>query len=312
MKKRILSIILGALAMVALLPFAALAEDEIGTVAVEGTELITAEPAIMNFMPVKTYEECPKDSTCPLATFGDLDAAKWYHHGIHFCLENELMQGVSADSFNPGGKTTRAMVVTILWRIAGEPVVNYAMSFKDVAAGQWYGEAVRWAAASGVVKGYSEEVFAPDALVTREQLATMIYGYSQLTESFYGELEYPQDFADKETVSSWADEAVRWCCMNGILTGRDGNILAPRGDATRAETAAMIQRFCDCFFISVGGAYGESYLYYKVLPEDIATGDPLTHIANKLGVSEATLISLNNIKDPDLLYAGQSLKYPKK
>ena len=187
---------------------------------------------------------CPKDASCPLASFTDLDPAAWYHDGVHYCMENGMMNGVGEGKFDPDGATSRAMLVTILWRMEGAPVVNYAMAFADVPADAWYAEAVRWAAAQHVVEGCGDGTFRPDAEITREQLAAILYRLAQAKgQGFTGAWQFKLDQPDASAVSGWADEAMHWCVMNEIINGKDG-CLVPGGSASRAEAAAMLMRFC--------------------------------------------------------------------
>ena len=194
------------------------------------------------------YTVCAKDDTCPLAAFGDLTATAWYHDGVHYCLENGLMQGVSATSFLPNGSTTRAQLVTVLWRLEGSPETTSAVSFGDVADGAWYAKAVRWAAGSGVVKGYDSEHFGPDDAVTREQMVTILYRYAQYkgADVSVGEDTNILSFADAMTVSEYAIPAMQWACGSGLVTGiaRDGEmILAPKDTTTRVQMATLMMRF---------------------------------------------------------------------
>ena len=117
---------------------------------------------------------CPKDNTCPMAAFADLDRACWYHDGVHWALENGIMGGTGAGRFDPDAATTRAMIVTMLYRLEGEPASGYRMTFLDVPEGQWYTEAIRWAAEHGIVNGYSADAFGPSDELTREQLVTIL------------------------------------------------------------------------------------------------------------------------------------------
>ena len=195
-------------------------------------------------------EECSKDATCPIWLFQDAQTTAWYHDGVHYCIENGLMNGLSADLFAPNGTTTRAQIVTILWRLEGKPVVNYAMSFNDVAAGQWYTEAVRWAAAEGIVLGLSDAEFAPDAAITREQMAAILYRYCQYKETdvSVGEDTNILSYTDAFDVHGWAMDAMQWACGAGVIGGiADGNgmKLDPTGTATRAQVATMLWRFCE-------------------------------------------------------------------
>ncbi len=188
-----------------------------------------------------------KDDT-PVETglpFTDVKADDWFYEAVKYAYDNKLMDGTSSTTFAPLMTTNRAMIVTILWRQAGSPVVNYAMNFSDVESGVWYTEAVRWAAAEGIVKGYSDTVFAPDDTVTREQLATILYRYAEYKEydvSAKGDLT---TFADGSTVSTWAADGMTWAVGAQLITGKDGGKLDPTGTATRAEVATILMRFCE-------------------------------------------------------------------
>lgn len=190
------------------------------------------------------YEDCPRDRICPAYPFKDLDLKLWYHDGIHFCVENDLMQGVSGGRFAPNGLTTRAQIVTILWRIEGTPYVDYA-AFTDVHDGDWFAPAVQWAAANGIVVGYSSGRFGPNDSVTREQLAAILYRYAQYLESDVsaGEDTNILSYDDADRIGSWAFDAMQWACGSGIIGGTSARTLAPKATATRAQVAAMILRF---------------------------------------------------------------------
>lgn len=181
---------------------------------------------------------CPRDESCPMAVFTDLDLSSWYHDGIHDCLERGLMVGTSEDTFAPGMTTSRAMIATILWRLSGSPAAGDAPGFDDVDEGTWYTEAVRWAAAEGVVKGYGDGTFGPADPITREQLALMLWRYAGSPAAEGGELA----FTDGEQTSAWAWDAMLWATEEHVVNGYDG-ALNPGGDATRAEAAAMLARF---------------------------------------------------------------------
>ena len=191
---------------------------------------------------------CPGDKTCPMYVFADLDSSAWYHDGVHFCIENGLMNGVGKNEFQPHATTSRAMIVTILWRLAGEPVVNYLMQFDDVANDQWYTEAIRWAASEGIVNGYSAEKFGPNDTITREQLATILYRYEQKQGGgFTGAWMFRMDYVDLADVSDWAYEAMCWMNMNSIVNGLPDKVLDPKGSATRAQSATMLYRYCEVY-----------------------------------------------------------------
>ena len=184
-----------------------------------------------------------RDRTPKAFPFADVAETDWYYDAVDYAYQNELMNGTSATTFAPNGTMTRAMLVTILHRQAGEPVVNYAMPFTDVTEGTWYTEAVRWAAAEGIVTGTSATTFAPDAPVTREQFATILYRYAQSEgQGFTGAWAFRLDFDDADEVSEYAYEAMCWMTMHGVIEGSGGS-LNPQSSATRAEAATMLMRY---------------------------------------------------------------------
>ena len=188
---------------------------------------------------------CPKDATCPISAFSDATPTAWYHDGVHWALEKGIMNGIGNGLFAPNDTTTRAMVVTMLWRLEGQPE-GAANPFTDIPAGSWYENAANWAAETGVVKGVSDTEFAPDAPVTREQLATILYRYAKAQgKGFTGAWAFPLDYPDAAEVSEWADEAMHWMTMNGIITGMGDGTLAPRVNATRAQIATLFMRFTE-------------------------------------------------------------------
>ena len=198
------------------------------------------------------YTVCAKDDSCPLGAFGDLTAAAWYHDGVHYCLENGLMRGVSGGKFLPDGSTTRAQLVTILWRLEGSPETTGAVRFGDTAGGAWYTEAVRWAAGCGVVKGYDNGHFGPDDAVTREQMAAILYRYAQHKgyDVSAGNDTNILSFNDAFAVSEYAIPAMQWACGSGMVRGiaqKGGMLLAPRDTTTRAQTATLLMRFQSAF-----------------------------------------------------------------
>lgn len=192
--------------------------------------------------------DCDLDRDCPMYGYTDLSMTAWYHDGVHFCLEEGLMNGISNDQFAPNGITTRAMIVTILWRLEGKPVVNYLMQFDDVAADMWYTEAIRWAASEGIVEGYGNN-FGPNDPITREQMAAIMWRYAKYRgyDVGVGENTNILSYDDAFDVSDWAIPAMQWACgaglINGIETGKAVN-LAPNGNTTRAQAAAILYRFC--------------------------------------------------------------------
>ena len=184
------------------------------------------------------------EKDCPSRSFRDLDTTKWYHEAIDTMLREGLMNGTGNGLFEPNGTLTRAMLVTLLWRSEGKPAASAQTSFTDVPAGAYYAEAVRWAAANGVVKGVSSTEFGPYKNITRQELVTILWRLAAkkgLNTSNAG-LTVPE-FADRSQIAAWAAEAMSWGCTRGILTGKSANRVDPTGTATRAEAAAMIVRF---------------------------------------------------------------------
>ena len=193
--------------------------------------------------------DCDRNYTCPMYGYHDLSVTAWYHDGIHFCLEEGLMNGISNDQFAPNGTTTRAMIVTILWRLEGKPIVNYLMQFKDVAADMWYTEAIRWAASEKIVEGYGD-TFGPNDPITREQMAAIMWRYAKHKgyDVSVGENTNILSYDDAFDVAEWAIPAMQWACgaglINGIENGKTVN-LAPNGNTTRAQAATILQRFIE-------------------------------------------------------------------
>ncbi|OUN08848.1 hypothetical protein B5G40_14325 [Flavonifractor sp. An9] len=187
-----------------------------------------------------TKDDAPVDTGLP---FTDVKADDWFYEAVKYVYDNKLMDGTSSTTFAPFMTTNRAMVVTILWRLEGQPETDATLSFTDVESGVWYTEAVRWAAAEGIVKGYSDTVFAPNDTVTREQLATILYRYAEskgYDVSAKGDLT---TFTDGAKTSSWAAEAMEWSVGSKLLSGKGGNVLDPTGTATRAEVAQIFTNF---------------------------------------------------------------------
>ena len=177
-------------------------------------------------------------------SFTDVSVNDWFYDAVAYVYDNGLMDGTAGTAFSPLMTSNRAMVVTILWRLAGSPEPEAAPSFSDVTADSWYTDAVAWASENGIVTGYSDTVFAPDDTMTREQLATILYRYVQHTGGgFQGAWAFPLDYTDADQVSDWAYEAMCWCTMKGIINGVGGNALNPQGSATRAEVAQILMNF---------------------------------------------------------------------
>lgn len=187
-----------------------------------------------------------------LESFADLDAKAWYAPGVRFCLKNGLMNGYGnrIRIFEPDKPMTRAQLVTILYRMAGEPKTGLAMQYNDVPEGSYYAPAARWALAENVMSGYTAITFAPDDPVTREQIAVLLWRFAKylngdvpkVTDASY------ESYGDRHEVSAYAAEAMEWACAMGIITGyrdkRGQMWLMPWGNSSRAVVATMLMRFC--------------------------------------------------------------------
>lgn len=178
--------------------------------------------------------------------FTDVPEGAWYADAAAYVYEHGLMAGASATTFAPDATTSRSMIAAILWRMAGSPVVNYAMDYTDVAQGQWYSEAIRWAASEGIVGGYGNGLFGTNDPITREQFAAMLYRFAQ--EQGYdvsvGENTNILSYTDAFDISEFAVPALQWACGAGIITGTGDGFLSPQGWTTRAQAAVMLERFC--------------------------------------------------------------------
>ena len=193
----------------------------------------------VTFKVLTDISECPRDESCPMSGYADLNMGAWYHDGIHYCLDEGLMDGVGTGLFAPNATTSRAMIVTILWRLQGSPEVEAAEAFDDVAPEAWYASAIAWAVAEGVADGYGNGLFGPNDAITREQLAAMLWRYAGSPGAEGGLSE----FTDGADTSGWAQQAMSWAVARGLITGVDSDRLSPKGQATRAQTATILMRF---------------------------------------------------------------------
>lgn len=191
-----------------------------------------------------SFREIPPESL----PFTDIADNAWYADAVRYVYKHGLMAGTSATTFAPDVTTSRSMIATILWRMAGSPVVNYAMTYTDVAQGQWYSEAVRWATSEGIVGGYGNGLFGTNDPITREQFAAMLYRFAQEQgyEVSIGENTNILSYTDVADLSEYAISAMQWAVGAGIINGTgDGSTLSPQGQATRAQAAVMLMRFCE-------------------------------------------------------------------
>ena len=183
---------------------------------------------------------------CPSAFFDDLDTSLWYHEATDYVIENGIMAGYG-ETFGPNDSITRGQIVTILWRLENSPVVNYLLQFEDVAAEKYYTEAIRWAASEGIASGYGNGRFGPDDPITRQQLAAMLWRYAQHTEQdvSVGDDTNILSYEDAFDISEYAIPAMQWACGTGVMGGYGNGYLGPNDGATRAQAAAMLQRYCE-------------------------------------------------------------------
>lgn len=177
--------------------------------------------------------------------FKDVKTADWFYNDVKYVYEKGMMAGTAADVFAPNTTTTRAMIVTILYRLEGSPAVTGTSAFVDVPAGQWYTDAVNWAAANQIVKGTSATTFAPNASITREQMAAILYRYAQYKGYDVTKKADLSGYSDNGQVSAYAKDALAWANAAKLINGVTNTTLAPQGNATRAQVSAILHRFCD-------------------------------------------------------------------
>lgn len=195
-------------------------------------------------LPGDEWRECSRDRYCIMSSYTDLDAGAWYHDGVHYVLENGIMNGYDGGIFAPDAPTSRAMLVTMLWRMEGMPEAGSKLSFDDVSASSWYAGAVRWAVSAKIVEGYSASSFGPDDSVSREQLAVILWRYEKLKGRLNenSSVSMAETFSDSDEISSWAEEAVNWAAASGLINGVGNNRLSPKTSASRAQVATILMR----------------------------------------------------------------------
>ena len=189
------------------------------------------------------YLTCPRDHTCPLSNFTDLDPKEWYHDAVHYCLDEVIMNGMEAHRYMPNKPTSRAMLTMALWRAEGRPdaVGNGSLTrpYKDVPSTEWFYRPIVWATRTGVVNGYSATAFGPNDNITREQVVTILWRHAGSPTPRSQNLPFYDDWA----TSSYAWNAMCWAHENGIINGRPNRILDPRGKAKRVEIAEMMKNY---------------------------------------------------------------------
>ena len=222
--------------------------DELTVTDKDGDEIKLTEKADNKFtfqMPgskVTVEASFAKDGTVqkPDTRFDDVAKSAWYYNAVEYVAENGIMSGVSAREFAPNAGFSRAMLAQTLYAMSGKPAVKAESTFADVAANAWYADAVNWAAEKGYVSGVGDGKFAPDASVTREQMALILYRYAGSPDAS-GMAQ--KEFTDSSSVSAYAVDAIRWAVHEGLISGMENNTLAPQGTATRAQVAQILMNF---------------------------------------------------------------------
>ena len=232
-----------------------------GTVTTEPTETTPGERTYTCTVCGQTKNEiipatggssvCPGGPSCPSYGFSDVAGPNdWSHEGIDYCVRRSLMVGTGAGTFSPGMNCSRAQIVQILYNLSGDKTDygNYYLPFTDVAPGAWYYDAVAWAYFNNVVSGTSATTFAPNDVITREQMAVILYGYTaEFAPEFTGNAASLNTFPDAGSVANWAYAAMSWAVGNGLISGMGSggvSYLSPQGSATRAQASAIIMRYC--------------------------------------------------------------------
>lgn len=177
--------------------------------------------------------------------FEDVYVSDWYFDAVQYVYENDMMAGTSDITFSPNQTTTRGMIVTILYRLEGEPTVTGTTAFTDVTADQYYANAVAWAVQNGIVAGSDATTFAPNNAITREQMAAILYRYAQFKGYDVSAKADLSTYIDAADVSAYATDAMAWASQTGLITGTSATALSPAGQATRAQVAAILMRFCE-------------------------------------------------------------------
>lgn len=194
-----------------------------------------------NFTLYAKWEKVKKEEI----TFIDVEKGSWYETAVTYVVENNLFNGISETEFAPGGNMTRAMLVTVFYRLENPQGKSYKHSFTDVADGEWYENAVAWASENGIVNGISETEFAPNDNITREQMITVIFRYAKMKGYDITASTEISQYTDADDVSDWALEAVKWAISTELITGTSYTILSPKATTIRAQVAIILMRFCE-------------------------------------------------------------------
>ena len=212
--------------------------------------------------------------------FTDVPASHWAHDDITYVYENDLMNGTDGSLFSPESTTTRAQVVTVLYRLAGQPAADWANPFWDVPASAWFHDAVTWAWENDITGGVSSTHFGAGNAVTREQLATFLYRYAQDQGYDTSARADLSGYSDAGLVSSYATEALSWANATGLITGTTGTTLSPQGSATRAQVATILSRFCQD--VIPGGYVSPAHMIRNLEGSTLSKKDTLVAMAEVL------------------------------
>lgn len=213
------------------------------TFAQPGTYCVAAYSQDPLTVPALCAVTCTEGAELP---FADVEEKDWFYGAVEYVYQKGIMTGSSETAFAPHGKTTRGQMVTMLYRMEGEPAVTAQAAFQDVADDRYYAAPIAWAAAHNIVTGITEDAFAPNHDITREQMAAILYRYAQYKgyDVSQGQETDSLSFEDAASVSEYAVPALRWACGEGLINGMGGKLM-PRSGATRAQGAAILMRFCE-------------------------------------------------------------------
>lgn len=179
--------------------------------------------------------------------FADVKEADWFYHNVEYAYKNSLFSGTSETTFAPNTAMTRGMLVTVLGRMSGDDVSGYTPSFDDVHDGAYYSKYTEWAREKGIISGVGGNSFAPDAIITRQDMAVMLSRYAAAMALAAPDMNTPATFADAESIASYAKDAAAAMQKAGIISGKPGGVFDPAAGATRAEVSAMLHRFAILF-----------------------------------------------------------------
>lgn len=188
--------------------------------------------------------DCDRGPDCPMWGYNDLNPYEWYHDGVHHCIADGIMIGYGDTTFKPNASITRAMIVTMLWRLENSPVLNYLLTYDDIEYEAWYTEGLRWATSEKIVAGYGNNKFGPNDVLTREQMVAVLWRYAKYKgfDVSVGENTNILSYNDVFDVSEYAIPAMQWACGTGIIIGNNGYLM-PKDATTRAQTATIFYRY---------------------------------------------------------------------